>query len=280
MISSLGRSRVGSMVGALVVAVLIALNLFGLYFLIVTSMKSRFEYASNYFLPPLQGIEWSNFAKVLPIVAPSSWNSVMLAFWTVLVLLVVVTPATYVFTWHKFPGKEKLYSLAIVTIMIPSVLTFVPQFVLVNQLGLLDSQPAFVLPIVASSIGLGLFLLRAFFRALPVELIEAARIDGASEMGILIRVVIPLTVPALVTISVLTISSVWNSYLWPLLTLPSQQNWPAAVAVTFFSSDPIIGGSFPLLMAAYLVSSLPLIVILGSLLRYFMAGATQGGVKF
>lgn len=283
-VSPLDRPTWGSAFRQAATWALIAINLFGLYFLLVTSLKSVGEFARNYWLPPLHGIDWSNWTAVIPDVWRPDLNSASIVFWTVIGLLVVTTPAAYAFTWHRFPGKERLFTIAIVTILLPPILTFVPQFVLIKNLGLLDTQPAVILVYIATNSGIAIFLLRAFFRAIPVDLIEAARLDGASEMQSLFRVVLPLTVPALITVSVLTIVNVWNDFLWPLVVLPSATSRTAAVAVTFFDQpDALTRGTlnFPLLMAAYLLSSVPLIIIVGSLLKYFMRGATQSGaLKF
>jgi ABC-type glycerol-3-phosphate transport system permease component len=273
------RNLGGQTVRITLIGALLAGTLFPLYFLVVTSFKSVVEFSENYFLPPLQGILWDNWLKVIPGVIQPAANSTSIVLWTAGLVLLVVTPAAYAFSWHRFPGKEQLFTSAIVIMMLPSVLTFVPQFILVKNMGLLDTQAAVILPFVAGNIGMGLFLLRTFFQALPLELIEAARIDGASEMQVLSRIILPLSIPSLVTVAVLVVVGAWNSFLWPLVTLPSEANRVASIAATYFGGDPQFGNNFPLLMAAYLVSSLPLILILGGLLRYFMAGATAGAVK-
>ena len=262
-----------------VVFALLAATLFPLYFMVVTSLKSQYDLSRNYFLPPQFGVLLSNWLEVLPVIAQPVLNSLIVSLGTVLLVLLLVTPLAYAFTWHRFPGKEALFSVVIVTIMLPSILIFVPQFILVRDLGLLDTHMAVILPGTAASIGVTAFLLRSFFAALPVELVEAARVDGASELQILLRVILPLSVPSLVTVSVLILVSAWNNFLWPLVVLPSSANRVASVAVTYFAGNPILGSDFPLLVAAYLVSSLPLIVILGGLLRYFMAGALGSAVK-
>jgi len=275
------RSRTvgGQALRIAIVFALLAGALFPLYFLVITSLKSVVEFGENYFLPPLHGVQWDNWREVIPGVARPAANSTSIALWTAGLVLLVVTPAAYAFSWHRFPGKERLFTAAIVIMMLPSVLTFVPQFILVKNLGLLDTQPAVILPFVAANIGMGLFLLRTFFQALPLELVEAARIDGASELQVLGRIVLPLSVPSLITVAVLVVVGAWNNFLWPLVTLPSESNRVASVAATFFAGDPQFGNNLPVVMAAYVVSSLPLIVILGGLLRYFMAGATAGAVK-
>ncbi|WP_375386270.1 carbohydrate ABC transporter permease [uncultured Microbacterium sp.] len=273
----LGRLSAGMKIA--IVFALLALALFPLYFMFVTSLKSKEDYTYNYFLPPLQGIQWGNWARVIPGVIAPIGNSAIVAGGAVLVVLLCAIPAAYVFAWHRFPGKERIYAATIVTIMFPAIIILVPQFVLVKEMGLLDTLPGAYLPIAAANIGVAVFLLRSFFVALPLELIEAARIDGASEMTILRRIVLPLSVPAVITVCVFVVVAAWNNFLWPLVVLPSAANRTASVAATFFAGDPTYGSSLPILMAAYMVVSLPLMLILAGLLRYFMAGQLQGAVK-
>ena len=271
--------RKGNVPRVLFVAFLLVLTLFPLYYLIVTSLKSSGESKTNLFLPPLRGVHFENWSRVVPEVAQPALNSTVIVVGAVAILLAIMAPCAYAFTWHRFPGKERLFTVAIVTMMLPSILTLVPQFILVKNLGLLNSKWAVILPCVAGSVGLSLYLLRAFFSALPDDLVEAARMDGASEMRILIQIILPLTGPALITVAVLTAAAVWNQYLWPLITLTDPAERVASVAATFFASNPYTASSVPVLMSAYLISSLPLLIIMGVLLKYFMSGATQGALK-
>lgn len=261
------------------VFILLALTLFPLYYLVMTSLKTQGEALANPFLPPLTGLQFGNWLAVVEEVAQPALNSTIIAFGTVAGLLLIMTPCAYAFTWHRFPGKERLFTFAIITMMLPSILTFVPLYVLIRDLGLMDTKLAVILPAIAGSIGLSLFLLRAFFSALPNDLIEAARTDGATEIQILLRIVVPLSAPALITVAVLTVAGVWNQFLWPLVTLTTKTERVASVAATYFSGNPYFNSSIPLLMSAYVVSSVPLIVIMAVLLKYFMAGATQGALK-
>lgn len=273
------KRSIGAGARGLVVFTLLGMSLFPLYFMVVTSLKSPSEFASNYFLPPLQGLEWSNWERVIPSVIQPVWNSTIVSVASVLVVLIAALPAAYVFAWHRFPGRERIYAITVATVMFPAIIILVPQFVLVKELGLLDSYPAAYLPIAAANVGVAVFLLRAFFRGIPHDLIEAARIDGATEMQILRRIVLPLSVPAIMTVCVFVLVAAWNNFLWPLVALPSEANRVASVAVTFFAGDPMFGNQLPVLIAAYLVASLPLMMMLAGLLRYFMAGQLQGAVK-
>jgi ABC-type glycerol-3-phosphate transport system permease component len=258
---------------------LLAMALFPLYFMLVTSLKSEQEYVSNYFLPPLNGLEVSNWARVIPGVAQPVLNSIIVSGAAVIVVLLATVPAGYVYAWHRFPGRERIYALTVATFMFPVIIILVPQFILVKEMGLLDTHAGAYLPIAAANIGVAIYLLRTFFRNIHQDLVEAARIDGASELRIMWSVIMPLSVPAIITVCVFVTVAAWNNFLWPLVVLPSEANRVASVAVTFFAGDPMFGSNLPVLTAAYMVASLPLFLILGGLLRYFMPGQLEGSVK-
>ena len=260
-------------------AALLAAKLFPLYYLVMSSLKSQGEFTVNQLLPPSRGVHFENWTAVWPSLAQPAVNSTVISLGTTALLLLIMAPCAYVFTWHRFPGKEKLYTFAITTMMLPSVLTFVPLYVQIRDLGLMDTKWAVILPGVAGNIGVSLFLLRAFFTALPSDLVEAARMDGAAERQILSRIILPLSVPGVMTVAVLTIAGMWNQFLWPLVTLTSSGERVANVAAAYFSSDPLAQQSPTLLMSGYLMSAVPLILMLGLLLKYFMAGAAEGSLK-
>jgi len=263
----------------LVAFVLLAFALFPLYYMVVTSVKSDGEATASPLLPPLRSIHFENLVAVLDTVTRPAFNSSVASFGTALLVLLLVAPAAYVFTWHRFPGKERIFTLVILSITMPSVLTFVPQFILIKQLGLLNTQAGFILLMVASSVAVPVYLLRTFFKSIPDDLVEAARLDGASEPRILLQVILPLMGPALITVAVLTISAVWNQFLLPLVVLSDETQRVATVAASYLTGNPYFESSQSVLMAAYLMSSLPLVVTMAFLLRYFMSGATAGAIK-
>ncbi|WP_159622601.1 carbohydrate ABC transporter permease [Ruania rhizosphaerae] len=252
-------------------------TLFPLYFLVVTALKTNTEFATNYFLPPLKP-DFSNLIEGMGLMGRFVMNSVFISLMTTLIILLVVVPAVYAFTWLRFPGAPILYTVAIASLMVPPVLTFIPQYILTRQLNLLNTHWGVILPFVATGIGLSVYLLRTFFAALPYELIEAARIEGAGEMRILRTIVLPLTVPSLVTVSVVQIVTTWNAFLWPLVVVSSESKRAVSVAVTFLSGSSQVPDT-PALMAGYLAASIPLILILSALMRFFVRGMTEGALK-
>ena len=148
-------------------------------------------------------------------------NSLIVAVFTVLGNLLFCSMIGYALAKMDFAGKRVLFLLVMVTLMVPGVVTFVPLFVLVSKMGLLDTYPALILPFLTSP--LGVFLMRQFMMGIPDPLIEAARIDGAGEFRIFARVVMPLCGPPLATLGILTFLGSWNNFLWPLVAAQSQE---------------------------------------------------------
>jgi len=163
--------------------------------------------------------------------------------------------------------------------MIPSALLLVPLFLVCRELGLLDTTLGLVLPQAAGALPLAILLLRSFFEELPRDLFDAARIDGASELRVLWHVVVPLSLPVFSTVAILNLLSSWNNYIWPLLTVQSEslRTLPLGLAFLMFEQD--LKFEPGKLMAAYLMASLPLLILFLFLTRPFVKGLTSGALK-
>ena len=154
--------------------------------------------------------------------------------------------AGYAFARIKFFGREVVFLLVLATLMIPFQVVMIPTFLIVRKLGMIDTLGALILPNLAGAFGI--FLLRQFFRTLPIELEEAARIDGASRLGVLFKIVLPLSGPALATLAVITFMWTWNDFLWPLITIYSPNNMTLQLGLTTFQGahqsdhEPADGG--------------------------------------
>jgi multiple sugar transport system permease protein len=162
--------------------------------------------------------------------------------------------------------------------MIPAMVTFVPQFVLVSQFGLVNTYPGMVLPLLALAGPLGVFLMRQYIAELPDELIDSARIDGAGELQIFLRVIIPLAKPALATLTIVTFLGAWNNFLIPLVMAQTEDKYTLPVALALYS----VGQNstrFGLLMAGAVVVVLPVLLIFVVLQRYFVQGIAMTGFK-
>ena len=189
--------------------------------------------------------------------------------------LVFCSLAGYAFARLKFFGRDVVFLLVLATLMIPFQVIMIPTFLIVRQLGLIDTLGALIVPNLAGAFGI--FLLRQFFRTLPIELEEAARIDGASRLGVLFKIVLPLSGPALATLAVITFMWTWNDFLWPLVTIYSSNNMTLQLGLTTFQGAH--QSNTHLLMAATMMSMLPLLLLFFVAQRWFIRGIATTGLK-
>jgi multiple sugar transport system permease protein len=203
-------------------------------------------------------------------------NSVLVAVAVTAGNLVFCSMVGYALAKLDFAGKRVLFALVLGMLMVPGVVTFVPLFVLVSNLGLVNTYPGLILPFLVTP--LGVFLMRQFIAGLPDELIEAARIDGAGEWRIFSRVILPLCGPPLATLGILTFLSSWNNFLWPLVVAQSEDKYTLPVALALYS----VGQNatrYGLLMAGAVVIIIPVVALFIALQRYFVQSVATTGIK-
>nr|WP_246855044.1 carbohydrate ABC transporter permease [Cellulomonas sp. Y8] len=203
-------------------------------------------------------------------------NSAIVAVFTVAGTLVFCSMVGYALAKLEFPGKRALFVCVLVTLMVPGVVTFVPLFVVVSKLGMVSTYPALILPFLAGP--LGVFLMRQFIREIPDSLIEAARIDGASEVRIFARIVMPLCGPALATLAILTFLSSWNNFLWPLVVAQSEDMYTLPVALSLYSVGQN-ATNYGVLLAGSVLIITPVLLLFVALQRYFTQGIAATGIK-
>jgi ABC-type glycerol-3-phosphate transport system permease component len=178
------------------------------------------------------------------------------------------------------PGRQFLFLLITVLMMVPGIASLIPLFVMVHDFGWLNTYLALIVPYTAGGLVLGTFLMRAFIEQINRELFEAAQIDGASQRQIYFRLVLPLSGPIIGTISILTLINVWNDYFWPLLTITDDRLRTITIGLAFLQGQYTT--NWGPLFAGYVLASLPLLILFTFASRYFIAGiqATGGeGVK-
>jgi multiple sugar transport system permease protein len=176
----------------------------------------------------------------------------------------------------EFPGKRTVFSLVLLTLMVPGVVTFVPLFVLSTNIGLTNTLPGMFLPFVAGPFGV--FLMRQFILGLPDELIAAARVDGAGELRIFFGVILPLCGPALATLAILTFLGSWNNFLWPLVVAQTEDKYTLPVALALYSVGQN-STQYGLLLAGAVVVVVPVVAVFLVLQRYFVQGIAMTGIK-
>ncbi|MEH1016396.1 carbohydrate ABC transporter permease [Micromonospora sp. CPCC 206060] len=203
-------------------------------------------------------------------------NSTVVAVAITLGNLVFCSMLGYALAKLRFPGKRVVFALVLGMLMVPGMVTFVPLFMLVSKLGMVNSYAGLILPWLAQP--LGVFLMRQFILGLPDDLIQAARVDGAGELRIFARVILPLCGPALATLGILQFLATWNNFLWPLVVAQSEDRYTLPVALALYA----IGENntrYGLLMAGAVVTILPILLIFVLLQRYFVQGIAMTGLK-
>lgn len=203
-------------------------------------------------------------------------NGVLVCGGILLVQVLLALPAAYCFAKLDFRGKGAAWSLVMLALMIPFQATAIPLYVLLYQLGLLDSLSALVIPFVASAFCI--FLLRQSIAGIPDDLIHAARIDGMGEFELLWRVVAPAAVPSLMAFAIFSVVWHWNDYFWPLLVISTPDNATPPLGTMFFKNEES-GSDYGPLMAATVVVTLPLVAFFLAAQKRFIEGVTLSGVK-
>jgi ABC-type glycerol-3-phosphate transport system permease component len=255
---------------------LLLLTLYPFFFMVMTAFKDNSQFAFQFwwFALPLH-------VDYLTGALGEMWhyivNSTLVAAGTITGVLATSTLAAYAFARFTFRGRELWYYSIIAMMMVPFILTLVPAFVVVKNLGLLNSLWGLILPYIAGGEVLGIFILRAFFAGLPNELFEAARMDGATHLQTFWRIALPLTKPVLGTIAIVNLIGVWNDYIWPLLVVGDDSVRTLALGLTFYSSRHTT--AWGPLMAGYTVGTLPLLIVFLFSVRYFIQGLTAGALK-
>ena len=203
-------------------------------------------------------------------------NSVIVAVFVTLGNIVFSSMVGYALAKLEFSGKKVLFGLVLGTLMVPGVVTFVPLFVLTSNLGLVNTYPGLILPFLITP--LGVFLMRQFIMSLPDDILEAARIDGASEWRIFLRVIMPLCGPAVATLTILTFLGSWNNFLWPLVVATSEEKYTLPVALALYSVGQN-ASQYGLMMAGAVVVVIPVLLVFVVLQRYFIQGIALTGIK-
>jgi multiple sugar transport system permease protein len=204
-------------------------------------------------------------------------NSLVVAVCTTALSLLLSSMMAYAFARFAFPGRELLYKVLLLGLMIPAMMLIIPQFVLAKYLGLLDSLTGLVVFYVGGSLPLNTFLLRGFFAAIPGELEQAMLVDGAGAWTRYRRLILPLAKPALATATIFTFLASWDEFAWSLtiINTPSKQTLPLAIAL-FQGENSTLWG---LVFAASVIAVVPVIVVFLLFQRYFVQGLTAGAVK-
>ncbi|MEU9362526.1 carbohydrate ABC transporter permease [Streptomyces sp. NPDC048301] len=226
--------------------------------------------------------EWTlaNFRELLELmdIGQNFLNSAFVAVVVTACNLVFCSMLGYALAKLNFAGRKVVLSVVLGALMVPGNLMLLPKFVMMSKMDLIDSYAALILPFAAGAFGV--FLMRQFMMAIPDELLEAARIDGAGEWYIFWRIVMPLVKPALATLTIFVFLGSWNNFLWPLVATNDPEKFTLPVALATFATDPTkAAGSNGVLMAGAFLVVLPVVVVFVALQRHFTQGIATSGLK-
>lgn len=232
------------------------------------------RYALDWFLPPYT---LENYPRVLMNSDVWTWfkNSMIVAIITTILTLIVTPMAAYAIAKIKFRGSNLWYIYFVLGLMIPVEAMIIPLFITANRLNLLDSYRGLILPTIAAS--LSLIIMVSFFKSIPDELMEAARIDGCGHWRSFFYIVLPLSRTILVTVAIFAFTGSWNNYLWPLLVSMNARMFTLPVGIPTFAGTYTIDYVMP--MTANMVASLPMIILFVIFERYIVKGVTTTGIK-
>lgn len=292
MATTLGGSRAGARAGAwrrsrlpkdiprfLLLLVLAVFFLAPIYWMLSTSLKTESDAIS---LP----VQWvparptlENYTEIIN--SPDgrllrwTWNSLFTAVAFTLAHVTLAVLTAYPLARMRFPGRDAWFWFILSSLMVPGIVTLIPSFVMMLQLNWIDTYNALIWPGVAGVFGV--FLLRQFFVGIPFELEEAARIDGANSLQVLWKVILPLSVPALVTLGVFSFMGSWNNYVWPLYVVRDLELQTLPVGITSFSQRYVT--EYGKLMAGTAIAAVPALVAYLLAQRYLVQGIALSGMK-
>lgn len=247
--------------------------------MVATAFKLPADQFTRTLIPPTWTLQ--NFRDLLAVdinLPHLFFNSAYISILTCIGQLLTCAMAAFCFAVVKFKGRSLLFSLLLVTLMIPSQVTLIPNFIIFKYLGLVGTSVPLWLPAFWGG-AFGTFLLRQFFLTIPRDLVDAARIDGASLFQIFWDIYMPLSKPALAALAIFTFQGAWNDLLHPLVYMPAVPNTTLTVGLAFFQQQLTQGGRFTVLMAGALVSILPLVIVFFLAQKQFIEGIALSGVK-
>ena len=276
---TLGQRRTA---GHIIVHVLLWLGVMLMFIPLAWTLSTSLKPVSDiYIFPPKwipNPIRWENYREAVTAIPFLTYlkNTVIITGLSIVGKVASVTLVGFAFARLQWWGREVFFVIMLATMMLPPHVTLIPQFVLFKQLGWIDTFYPLIVPQFFGGPYLT-FLARQFFMTLPRDLDDAARIDGCSSWGVFSRVIMPLSKPVVIMIVILVFNGTWNEFLMPLIYLQNQNNFTLALGLRMFQGEAAT--SWHLLMAASLLTMLPVLVLFFTAQRYFMQGIVFTGVK-
>ena len=261
----------------LVIIILLICLLYPLVMSIFISLKNQEAYRADPWVPTLP-LWFSNFRTAFSMVGKYMRNTLVVAGIAIPSMLLVASISAFVFARMKFPGREIIYYAVIALMMVPGVLTLIPQYMLFNDFGLLDTHSVLIIPIILGGSVSGIFLLRSFFSSIPENLFEAASLDGCSTLQSYFHICLPLSKAILGTLAIQQIIGIWNDIVWPSITISNPEMWTISAGL-YRQFVNTYNNNTPVQFAGYMLASAPLILLFIFANKYYIEGLTSAGIK-
>jgi ABC-type glycerol-3-phosphate transport system permease component len=271
------RRRTARFFGYLILILLTVLSMFPLVWMLLTSLRDRRTVFGGPIIPETLTLDAYRFLLQEFHILNFFWNSAVVTFFTVVVVVTLATLAGYAFAHLDFWFKEPIFLVLLGTLMVPAAVLIIPLFLQLRNFGLVDSHEGLIMAYIGGGLAFSVFLMRSFFKTLPTELIDAGRVDGATEFGIFWRIMLPLARPGIATILIFQFMGTWNEFLFAvtLVHTPEMRTLQPAI----FAMVGRYSTNWPGLTAALTVSVLPIIIVYVFMQKQFVAGLTAGAVK-
>lgn len=255
----------------------IIITIFPFLWMVLTSFKTQTEAVA---VPPIifpSSFKAENYVELFKIVpfAKMYMNTIMSAVVTVAGQLLFCSMAAYAFARLKFPGRDAIFMVLLAVLMVPGSFFILPQYLIIQNLGLLNTFPALFLPNLFSAFGT--FLLRQFFMSLPKELEEAALLDGCNRFMIYFKIMLPLVKSGLVALGILTLRFAWNDLMWPMIVNTQPEKMTLSAGLAFMNGQYVT--NYPVMMAGAVMAVLPLLIVFAIFQKQFIEGVAMSGIK-
>ena len=261
----------------LVLILMAILVLYPLFFMLMTSLKSRTDVIMNPFW--ISGVRLSNYTDAwrLGRVAQYFMNSVIVTVSTLILQIIIISLASYALGKLKPWGYGIILSVILMMMFVTQEMTTVPNFITLRNVGLLGTRTGLVLPYTAGGLVMGTFILTNFIRALPKELDDAALIDGAGVFQIMLKIDLPLVLPAMATLVIFNFNGVWSEFYWALITIKDEAAKTLPLGLINFQSQ--FGADYGVLAAGLTILTIPVVIVYLFFSKYFIANISAGALK-
>jgi ABC-type glycerol-3-phosphate transport system permease component len=268
----------GYWISRLIILILLITTFFPFVMLLNMSLKSSIFIQLDFLGLP-NPIHLGNYVNAFSFILRSILNSLFVCGVSLVFILLFVSMSGYAFGRLNFKGKKFFYGFILAVLMIPYTLLIVPNFWIIYKMGFFNSYMALILPYIAGLQVFAIMLTKTYFETLPIDMFEAAKIDGAGEFYLYTKIAIPLSAPIMITVGVTVVIAMYNDYIWPTIVLSGNDDLKTFCQIVFNSAAGNGSMDYGLLAAAFVIGTIPLLVITCSCLKYYLQGMIEGAVK-